>query len=133
MCLFIICRKLMHQFVDIAINIRIWCRNVNTNPDKESSESFDVFLRKPLCLFCTQSALSRTFSAHVLEDWLPLVGFQCLFKTSLFPSFDEKVVSCCSLFLNMLSLSLSQFINFYVLSLVILVGNRDLLSKFKHF
>lgn len=133
MCLFMICRKSIYQIVDMAINIRIWCRNVNTYPDKEFSDSLDEILRKPLCLYRTQSAVGRTFSVHVLEDWLPLVGFQCLFKTSLFPSFDERVVSCCSLFLNMLSLSLSQFINFYVLSLVILVGNRDLLSKFKHF
>lgn len=133
MCLFMICRKSIYQIVDMAINIRIWCRNVNTYPDKEFSDSLDEILRKPLCLYRTQSAVGRTFSAHVLEDWLPLVGFQCLFKTSLFPSFDERVVSCCSLFLNMLSLSLSQFINFYVLSLVILVGNRGLLSKFKHF
>lgn len=118
MCLFIICRKLMYQFVNMAMNIRSWCHNENTNPDKDSSES--------LCLFRTQSALSRTFSAHVLEDWLPLVGFQGLFMTPLFPSFDERVVTGSSLFLNMLSLSSSQFINFYVISLIILIRNGDL-------
>lgn len=131
MCLFIIYRKLMYQFVNMAMNIRSWCHNVNTNPDKDSSESSDEFLRTSLCLFLPQSALSRTFSAHVLEDWLPLVGFQGIFMTSLFPSFDKRVVTCSSLFLNMLSLSSSQFINFYVISFVILIGKRDLLSKFK--
>lgn len=126
MCLFIICRKLMYQFVNMAMNIRSWCHNENTNPDKDSSESFDEFFRTSLCLFRTQSALSRTFSAHVLEDWLPLVGFQGLFMTPLFPSFDERVVTGSSLFLNMLSLSSSQFINFYVISLIILIRNGDL-------
>lgn len=126
MCLFIICRKLMYQFVNMAMNIRSWCHNVNTNPDKDSSESFDEFFRTSLCLFRTQSALSRTFSAHALEDWLPLVGFQGLFMTPSFPSFDERVVTGSSLFLNMLSLSSSQFINFYVISLIILIRNSDL-------